>query len=669
MPPSMEADTGAGEAKMTKAQRRKLAKESDKNKWPQHPNIRSSTARAKAYLRTAGLVNSKKTADVDPQLDLQSPSVKFGRLLGGTDARVRHAAVLQLQSYLKARCDVDAPGFSELDLLKLWKGLWHTLYMADKVPVQDELAQQIAKLLWCFAGTPEEDEFAAQAYMNLYANREEEYLAGEAGEDSENDSENSSDRESENSDNGPDVTMEEVSNTLEEDDEEEDLEQNNEQDDDEESMDDSEVPHCRGAHLASLFVRTFFRTVRREWGNMDKYRVDKFYTLCRYMLSQVLEYMAVRHWNLGILRLFNDAIYQEVLSQTPNGLRFHLIDITLDELAKINATVAPMPLTEATFLDCLEPYFAMVQSAKEEIVQKRVVEKVLEKFLFEYSVVSDRALNKDDEEESKLVMDQIHVGTIAEFIFDIASDGDTGGLYRKGLYQLHKTYVRRLKQVGTDVEMEHAHDDEEPVVEMEEEAEEEAPPKSTPESKQTVEPEKSSSQKKKKKKDKKAVTKEEPPPTAKEPTKEADADDAPSSKKKRKKKKKKPNNDAGDKSDGKEEEITISVKDQAAAKAALKVKKAQKKKDEETTPPSNKRKKNSASEKETEEERGKRVKFGDLNRARSWKASMKGLRTMDSPVTDITPEKGILLKKLPAKSKKDKKGKKTGKRKKAVDYF
>ena len=37
-----------------------------------------------------------------------------------------------------------------------------------------------------------------------------------------------------------------------------------------------ENPQIRGAPLAMLFMRTFFRTLVREWGNMDKYRVDKF---------------------------------------------------------------------------------------------------------------------------------------------------------------------------------------------------------------------------------------------------------------------------------------------------------------------------------------------------------------------------------------------------------
>ncbi|KAL3931485.1 MAG: hypothetical protein SGBAC_011290 [Bacillariaceae sp.] len=452
---------------MTNRQKRK--KLNEKNKWPQHPKIQSMDQRAKAYIRVAGFGSTSKTKEtIDPKLDLMSPEVKFGCLLGGTDQRKRHAAVNKLKEYLRARCDIDNEngGISELDLLKLWKGLWYTLYMADKVPVQDELSKRLAELLWCVAGTEEEDEYAGQAYLDM-CEQAEHAMTGDFDED--------------------DVTMEEISNTLQEevgeddregggDSEEDDGESSEEKlskdqgddddvEDDEESMDDKNMPHCRGAHLASIFIRTFLRTLRREWGNMDKYRVDKFYTLLRLYLHEVFAYMATRHWNLGIIRLFNDAIFEEVLSQTPNGLRYHLIDITLEELAKANAN-APMPLTEATFLDTLEPYFAMCQTgSNDDTLQTRVLEKVVGKFLDEYSVISENALASENEEDEKndgnpnQVFDQVHVGSVAQFIFELASDPETNDRYRKSLYDMHKNYMRRLKKVGFDVELDETYKD------------------------------------------------------------------------------------------------------------------------------------------------------------------------------------------------------------------
>lgn len=682
------ADAGNKESKkLSKRQRRKQP--NDKNKWPQHPKIQSMDVRHKAYVRVAG-INAKVKETIDPKLDLMSPEVKFGRLLGGTDQRKRHAAVNKLKAYLKARCDVNNEdgGISEMDLLKLWKGLWFTLYMADKVPVQDELSKRLAELLWCVTGTEEEDEYAGQAYLQMCEEEEldedeedvtmeevfnslndgvekedsEESDVEEADDDEESDSENDSNEEGDSDDGGSE--RDEFSK------EEEDV------DEGEDSIDESKIPHCRGAHLASLFIRTFFRTIRREWGNMDKYRVDKFYTLTRLYVHEIFKYMATRHWNLGIIRLFNDAMFEEVLSKTPNGLRYHLIDIALEELAKVNAK-APMPLTEATFLDTMEPYFAMCQTgANDDSVQNRVMDKVLERFLEEYSVVSDSALEQEEgekEKEDSVIMDQVHVGTVAQFIFELASDSETKDQYRKSLYEMHKKFMRRLKKIGKDVDINQEDDNEGELGEDDENVRQQVIDfrdamgeyqgsteviEASNKKQQTKIIEESNDEslvntkeekRKKRKKNTKAAKEERELPIK-------ETDDRP------KKKKREVTSVEADEESGDDEEIvTISLSEQKRAKKESKKKK--------------KRKDMLTIEEGTDERTqgsnpkigGKRVKFGTTNRSKSYKASMKALVTSNVPNTsESTPEKGILLNK----------GKirqagvtKRGGRKKAINYF
>jgi hypothetical protein len=694
---------------LTKRARR--SQPNDQHKWPQHPKIQSMAARNKAYIRVAGVgaaSSSSKASVIDPALDLLSPEVKFGRLLGGTDQRKRHAAVHKLKAYLTSRCDInnDNGGISEMDLMKLWKGLWYTLYMADKVPVQDELSKRLAELIWCVAGTEEEDEYAGQAYMEMCEEQEQE------GDDDDMD------------DDDEDVTIEEIANTLEYDkegysdeadsdnsgdndpedsngqddhecDDDSDHKHDNHDDDDEqdeqdvEELDDSEIPHCRGAHLASLFVRTFFRTIRREWGNMDKYRVDKFYTLVRLYMHEIFKYMAVRHWNLGIIRLFNDCIFEEILNQTPNGLRYHLIDIAMVELAKVNAK-APMPLTEATFLDTLEPYFAMSQTgAGDNTVQERVLERILSKFLDEYSVVSDKALKEGGENDNSndaesLIFDQVHVGSVSKFIFDLASDSETKDRYRKSLYDMHKKYVRRLKKVGNDIvllpggeeenqpmedddqwdedelvsneEIEDSKDEPEPVVEK--------TTKKTKKKKQSKEPlARSIEEQATNANDQKASSKNE---KTKRKSSDMEGADLGASTKAEKKKK------TGDKSkntkrDEEDEVITISLSDQNRAKAEANKKTKQTKTIKNDSKKTKQKKgiKNDAKSKSNKvETKVNRVKFDGVNRSKSYKASMKDLTSNEPPKTALrTPEKSILLNK----------GKTTpiikAGRKKAVNYF
>ena len=69
-----------------------------------------------------------------------------------------------------------------LDLLKLWKGLWHTLYMADQVAVQHALSKHLSRVLWCVVGTEEEDNYAAQVYLDMTENALEDDEEGDGDE-------------------------------------------------------------------------------------------------------------------------------------------------------------------------------------------------------------------------------------------------------------------------------------------------------------------------------------------------------------------------------------------------------------------------------------------------------------------------------------------------------
>lgn len=409
-----------------------------------------------------------------------------------------------------------------------------------------------------------------------------------------------------------------------------------------------------------------------------------------FSLTQIFSYMAARHWNRGIIFLFNDVIRDEVLLQVPNGLRCHLVDICMDELAKVNAK-APMPLTEATILDCLDPYFCLAQNSDDNMVHERVMDGIFAKFLDEYSVVSEK-------EENNLEMDQVHVGTIAEFIFKLGSDVDTQERYRKPLYDMYKTYMKRLKKVGKDVELEVGSSDdiEENMKEdVEDEAEvemEEAKPKKrkrkaakgadeerddgTKETSGPVETKQAS--KKKRKKDKHSVEARDDhvfgqPPSVKEA---GDAEPSPEKKKAKKKKKKSKSSidsdegSLGSKGDKKEEVITISYSEQK--KAAEDIAK------QDAVRSSSKKNKKSAKTPDktletpelTSEE--KRVKFGRINHSKSYKASMKALKTVKH-TPNKTPEHGILKTKLssPAPTGDSRKGssKKKARRNKATDYF
>ena len=176
--------------------------------------------------------------------------------------------------------------------------------MADKTPVQDKLSKLLAELMWCLSGTEEEDEYAGQVYMQMENGGMDDIDELEGGEedvvigvDPQAERElfgNSDVYEDDEGDTMEIVNMDDKENGNDDDElEDEDEEQEElDEDDDEEDMEEQRInalneAHCRGAHLVSIYLSTFLQTVRREWGNVDKHRVDKFYTAVRYMVSEV----------------------------------------------------------------------------------------------------------------------------------------------------------------------------------------------------------------------------------------------------------------------------------------------------------------------------------------------------------------------------------------------
>lgn len=174
--------------------------------------------------------------------------------------------------------------------------------MADKAPVQDKLSKILAEMLWCLAGTEEEDEYAGQVYLEMEG---EEYGDDDDCFDDDDDVDEDEDEDEDGMHDGviedadgdtmEIIEMEESSDDGDEKltsynddvDVEEDEEIDDEEDEEEQRIKDMNEKHCRGAHLVSLFISTFLCTMRREWGNVDKHRVDKFYTAVRLMISEV----------------------------------------------------------------------------------------------------------------------------------------------------------------------------------------------------------------------------------------------------------------------------------------------------------------------------------------------------------------------------------------------
>ncbi|NWS66479.1 RRP1B protein, partial [Crotophaga sulcirostris] len=82
---------------------------------------------------------------------VQPPEIQFAQRLAANEKRIRDRAVKKLRGYISARTQRPAAGgFSQEELLKIWKGLFYCMWMQDKPLLQEELADNISQLIHVF---------------------------------------------------------------------------------------------------------------------------------------------------------------------------------------------------------------------------------------------------------------------------------------------------------------------------------------------------------------------------------------------------------------------------------------------------------------------------------------------------------------------------------------
>lgn len=91
-----------------------------------------------------------------------------------------------------------------------------------------------------------------------------------------------------------------------------------------------------------LYIRTFWETIAREWTGIEALRMDKFLYLVRQMLNAGFALLQKDQWRDAAVReQFLDILAEIPLAprepKVPNGLRYHVIDIFVDELEKVDA--------------------------------------------------------------------------------------------------------------------------------------------------------------------------------------------------------------------------------------------------------------------------------------------------------------------------------------------
>ncbi|KAK2502049.1 hypothetical protein MC885_001771 [Smutsia gigantea] len=126
-----------------------------------------------------------------------------------------------------------------------------------------------------------------------------------------------------------------------------------------------------------LFIQTFWQTVSREWAGTDRLRLGRYRRLIRLVLRQSFEVLKQSGWEESQIKLFLDILMKEILhpeSQAPNGVKFHMIDIYLDELSKVGGK----ELLADQNLKFIDPFCRVAAKTKDHTLVQTIARGVFE---------------------------------------------------------------------------------------------------------------------------------------------------------------------------------------------------------------------------------------------------------------------------------------------------
>ncbi|XP_024417765.2 ribosomal RNA processing protein 1 homolog B isoform X2 [Desmodus rotundus] len=126
-----------------------------------------------------------------------------------------------------------------------------------------------------------------------------------------------------------------------------------------------------------LFLQTFWQTANREWAGIDRLRLNTYYTLIRLVLRESFEVLKRTGWEESRVELLLDVLMKEVLhpeSQSPDAVKFHFIDVYLDELSKVGGK----ELLADQNLRFIDPFCKIAAKTKDHTLVQTIARGVFE---------------------------------------------------------------------------------------------------------------------------------------------------------------------------------------------------------------------------------------------------------------------------------------------------
>lgn len=130
------------------------------------------------------------------------------------------------------------------------------------------------------------------------------------------------------------------------------------------------------------FLRGFWQTMQREWTSIDVLRMEKFLLLTRRYLAASFEILKKHKWNENLIQemllLLAEIPCNVAELRVPNGIRYHIIDIYVDELERLGYLEDG---SEAPIEQLLEPLRCLASKSPTKTVRIKAKETLKDKRL------------------------------------------------------------------------------------------------------------------------------------------------------------------------------------------------------------------------------------------------------------------------------------------------
>ncbi|CAM9618086.1 unnamed protein product, partial [Phaeothamnion confervicola] len=318
---------------------------------------------------------------------------RFGRRLASSDKAVRDATLSTLRLWLAARASGGL--LNDLDLQKVWRGLWFCMFMCDKLPVQVELGRTMGRLVHLFSRDHDDALRFIRAFF-LTTRRDWGMLDGHR----------------------LDKFYGLVRYFLRE----------------------SLRLCCGGGNLHPAPTCTADEEAGSKRWHKKRRRAKADQPVNAALGKSAAASAAPAGDAAALLSRVMAEVEAAALTWKPDGLRLHLADIFVEELSGV-AAEAGAPLTTAAAFAALAPWLRVVSTCRDNVFAERALSRVLERIVPSLPVPAEAASSRSSTETTAFAA--VDTVTLQAAVFEAAATPATRQRWRTRLYALHKSLERR----------------------------------------------------------------------------------------------------------------------------------------------------------------------------------------------------------------------------------